>query len=291
MSLAQPSLMTRRDKRIQLLRSALCVMCAWVVGCGTSTEDRHSEPVAEVGACASFDLELVARHEIAAMAGDSTRLIAGAIGGGEIRVLLLKLDGPAPVSEMLRLDPDDKSLLGRTSLSAPDCNVVSITHRTGEWLALAECGTPSASTATVLSIDDSGATTPLFSVTEPDARQLASDADGSFWINGYDGVFFAPSAGSSFEKLDMAPLGWGMTSGFDHFGDVLAFARDAREAGMANMLAFRKDAASAELCKFDVEGVPGFAGEENLVVFGDGSTVFALTPNGVLAELMLHEAS
>jgi len=253
-----------------------------IAGCG-SAEGEDGPAVSEVKSCASFTLEFVAKHELAALSSADHRVGDGAFGGGEIRILSTPTRIGAP-TRLLRYDAATKALLGEQSLDVGDCRALSITYAAGTWAILSGCPSGASELRTVSSLGDTGALTTLFSFATPKAAWIAFDQiDSQYWFYGPEGLFRS----TSLEPVGFPALDWGPTSGFDHTAEAFVFARDAFEGSMSNMIALSADTRGGELCKFDVEHAPGLSGLPASKVIGGESTIWMLTVRGELVEFAL----
>jgi len=284
-----------RRSRTRWALTAVAPLLPILAACG-SADDGDTAPVVPVGSCAAFALDYVATQKLSMPELEHTgwRIAAAAAGDTEIRVLLeQRAVDVTELPKLVRYDMLTKERLGeiRVALATDSCPLLGLTMSPGAWVVLSGCSGTSGQTQTVDSVAEDGSTGLLFSVIEPRAVRLAFDEDdGQYWIWSFDGVFSASAADVPvFAAAGLEPLGWGPTSGFDHVGSTLVFARDASEAGMSNMLALQSDT-GGERCKFEIENAPGLGGQKGVLAFGDASALWALSPRGDLAEFRLSVA-
>ena len=280
--------------RIRGALAGLAPLLPILAACG-SADDADGAPVVPVGSCTAFALDYVATQPLSLPELEQVgwRIAAAAAGDSEIRVLLeRRVVGATDLPKVVRYATETKERLGEFEipLEPSACALLGLTHAASGWLVLIGCSGASGQDQTVLTLGADGSSTEAFSFVEPRAVRLAFDEnDNEYWIWGFDGVFSASAAAApAFAAATLAPLGWGPTSGFDHVGSTLVFARDAGEEGMSNMLALQSDA-GGERCKFQIENAPGLAGQRAVLAFGDASALWALSPRGDLAEFSLSE--
>jgi hypothetical protein len=249
-----------------------------------------------VGSCTAFALEYVATQNLSLPELQQTgwRIAAAAAADGEIRVLLERhVVGATELPKLVRYAAATKERLGEVEipLEPSACSLLGLTRASSGWLGLLGCSGTGVQDQTVVRLDENGSSAELFSFVDPRAVRLAFDeSDDEYWIWGFDGVFSASAAAApAFAPAPLALLDWGPTSGFDHVGSTLVFARDASEEGMSNMLALQSDT-GGERCKFQIENAPGLAGQRAVLAFGDASALWALSPRGDIAEFRLSVA-
>lgn len=256
------------------------VMAIGLTACAIETElpyDHDDRPLP----CAAFALDYDATYHLDLPEG--ARIRDGAIGAGTIGVLA-DIDG---TPWLVRFDAQTRDRIDALAIPRDDCEVQSITHADAAWLGLYVCSDQ----LEVRTLDrDLDLVTQLTSPGKGDAyveRFIAHDGD-RLWLYELGALYRITPDNAAVEEVPFEPLTWGPTSGFDHEGWMHVFARDAFEGGMRNYLGV-EDADTQERCLFDVEDTPGLELQPSMRTFVDDARVYALSPNGNLAEHLLTD--